>query len=82
MCREQRQKSKMNGRFYSDLIIDYRKHQLFIKNQEVEFSNKEFEIIKFLSVNVEQVFAREMIYEKLWGLMIIKYSRNISVKFD
>lgn len=82
MCREQRQKSKMNGRFYSDLIIDYRKHQLFIKNQEVEFSNKEFEIIKFLSVNVEQVFAREMIYEKLWGLMIVKYSRNISVKFD
>lgn len=87
--REQRQKSKMNGRFYGDLIIDYGKHQLFIKNQEVEFSNKEFEIIKFLSMNAGQVFAREMIYEKLWGLdgagdskVIKEHIRKIRLKLS
>ena len=31
------------------------------------FPNKEFEIIRFLSLNAGMVFDRETIYEKLWG---------------
>lgn len=33
----------------------------------IDFSNKEFEIIRLLSQNIGMVFDRETIYEKLWG---------------
>ena len=40
---------------------------VFFGMRQLDFSNKEFEIIRLLSQNVGIVFDRETIYEKLWG---------------
>lgn len=65
--REERKGLTSELRFDQDLIIDYMNHTVFYKECPIEFSNKEFEIIRLLSQNAGMVFDRETIYEKLWG---------------
>lgn len=65
--REERRNRATNIHCDDELIIDYNSRTLYYGKQKLEFSNKEFEIIKFLSQNAGIVFDREMIYEKLWG---------------
>ncbi len=65
--REERKNTVSNLKFNSELIIDYNSRTVFFGNEQLDFSNKEFEIIRFLSQNAGMVFDRETIYEKLWG---------------
>lgn len=65
--REERKNHSTNLRWDNELLIDYNSRTLYFGKQQLDFSNKEFEIIKFLSQNAGVVFDRETIYEKLWG---------------
>ena len=65
--REERKSTVSNLKFNNELIIDYNSRTVFLGKEQLEFSNKEFEIIQFLSQNAGMVFDRETIYEKLWG---------------
>lgn len=65
--REERNHTATKIKFENRLIIDYGSHMVYYDNQPLDFSNKEFEIIKFLSMNAGMVFDRETMYEKLWG---------------
>lgn len=65
--REERTITRKKKRFTEDLVIDYESRQLFIKNQAVMLSKKEFDIIYFLSMNAGIVFDKERLYEKIWG---------------
>ena len=65
--REERKGIAANLKFDKELIIDYNSRVVFYGKEQLDFSNKEFEIIKFLSQNAGMVFDRETIYEKLWG---------------
>ena len=65
--REERKGTAENLRFDEELIIDYNSRTVFYSKEQLDFSNKEFEIIRFLSQNAGMVFDRETIYEKLWG---------------
>ena len=65
--REERKGTAENLRFDEELMIDYNGRTVFYGKEQLDFSNKEFEIIRFLSQNAGMVFDRETIYEKLWG---------------
>lgn len=65
--REERKSAASNMKFDEELIINYNSHMVFYGEIQLEFSNKEFEIIRLLSQNAGMVFDRETIYEKLWG---------------
>ena len=65
--REERKNNADNLKFDEELIIDYNSRMVFLGMRQLDFSNKEFEIIRLLSQNVGIVFDRETIYEKLWG---------------
>lgn len=65
--REERKNTVSNLKFDNELIIDYNSRTVFFGKEQLDFSNKEFEIIRFLSQNAGMVFDRETIYEKLWG---------------
>ena len=65
--REQRKSSETSIKIDKKLIIDYNSRTVFFDKDQIEFSNKEFEIIRLLSQNAGMVFDRETIYEKLWG---------------
>lgn len=50
-----------------DLTIDSKGYNVFLGEQHMDFSAKEFEILYYLAVNPQQVFTREQIFEKIWG---------------
>lgn len=65
--REKRKNTAANIKFDNELMIDYNSRMVFFQDHPLDFSNKEFEIIRLLSQNAGMVFDRETIYEKLWG---------------
>lgn len=86
--REQRSRVRTKIKFSEELIIDYSDRSIFIKGNRIELSNKEFEIIQLLSMNAGQIFNREKIYEKIWGIdgagdnaVIKEHIRKIRLKF-
>lgn len=86
--REERSHLKTQGRFYKELFIDYSQRSVIIKGKTIELSNKEFEIIKLLSMHAGQIFDKEKIYEIIWGLdgvgnstVVKEHIRKIRSKF-
>lgn len=86
--REQRSRVRTKTKFSEELVIDYSNRSVFIKGNRIELSNKEFEIIQLLSMNAGQIFDREKIYEKIWGIdgagdnaVIKEHIRKIRLKF-
>ena len=54
--------------FFTDMVIDYSKREITINQTAVSLSKKEFDIVELLSENAGQVFDRERIYERVWGV--------------
>jgi len=52
---------------YRDLVMDMQGVEVFEAGSKVELTHKEFEILKLMLMNPNQVFTREMLLEKLWG---------------
>lgn len=68
--REQRihtQKEQGILRFQA-LTIDCKGHAVSCNGHNLTLTNKEFQIVELLALHQGQVFSREQIYEKLWGL--------------
>ena len=85
--REQRHASRSEVRFDADLVIDYSERAVVFRGEPITFAKKEFDIIEFLSQNAGQVFDRERIYERVWGLdsegessVVSEHIRRIRVK--
>lgn len=68
MRRETRKTKSWDVRFKDNLKIDYLKKIVWVGENKIEFSRREFEIVEFMSKNEGIVFSRETIYEKIWGL--------------
>lgn len=66
--REQRRRDNAAVRFFGDLAVDYAARTVQAGGAEVHLSRREFDILELLSLNPGQVFDRERIYERVWGL--------------
>jgi len=66
--RELRKKEHTVLRFFGDVAINYSKHEVKVGTDVIPFSKKEFAIIELLSINAGQIFDRERIYDRIWGL--------------
>lgn len=66
--REKRRQENGNVRFFGELAIDYSGRSVSVGGQDVSLSKKEFDIVELLSLNAGQVFDRERIYERVWGI--------------
>lgn len=87
--REQRKSNHTKVNFYKDLVIDYEKRSIYIDNNQVSLSKKEFDILELLSMNPGQVFDRERIYDRIWGYdndgnsdVIMEHIRKIRTKLS
>lgn len=47
--------------------INPKTRRVRVNNQEIEFRNKEFELLLFFVTNPDIVFNKEIIYERIWG---------------
>jgi len=65
--REERKNRKTDCRFCGELSIDYLHKKVEIKENKLDLTKLEYEIIEFLSMNPGIVFDKERIYEKVCG---------------
>lgn len=78
---------KEQGIFTGDLEIHYANRKVKVKNKEVEFTPKEFDLIWLLASNTPQVFTRDLLLDKIWGIhddrefrTVDTHIKNIRVK--
>lgn len=50
------------------LIIDKTSRRVFINDEEVALTTKEFDLLAFLAVNPDRVFSKEELFEKIWSV--------------
>ncbi|MDF1507910.1 response regulator transcription factor [Robertmurraya sp. DFI.2.37] len=62
-----------NGLFRMDL--DGR--QLFVNQQQIELTAKEFDLLSLLASNPNRVFTREILLDKIWEINEIRDLRNV-----
>lgn len=86
---EKRRQENGNVRFFGDLVIDYSGRLVTVHGKEVILSRKEFDIVELLSINPGQVFDRERIYERVWGIdgdgssdTVMEHIRKIRAKLS
>jgi two-component system OmpR family response regulator len=62
-----------------DIKIDINRHRISIKEQPVELTAKEFDLLVFLTQNESYVFSREQLLEKVWGYDFAGDTRTVDV---
>lgn len=61
------------------LSIDKEDHRVFIEENEVFLTQKEFELLLFLIENPNRVYSKEELYEKIWGYDALSDTTTITV---
>ncbi len=85
--REMRRRNNRTVRFFGELTVGYTTRSVSAGGEEIAFSSREFDIIELLSLHAGQVFDRESMYERIWGLdedgssdTIMEHVRKIRLK--
>jgi DNA-binding response OmpR family regulator len=52
---------------FGELLLDLSNRCLLLKDQKIDLTMKEFELLKYLMANPRQVLTREQILENVWG---------------
>lgn len=50
-----------------DLLLDIRRHQVFVGGAEVHFTQNEFKILELLCLNAGKVLTYDFIIDRVWG---------------
>lgn len=51
-----------------DLLVDIRRHQVFVAEQEIHFTQNEFKILELLCLHAGKVLTYDFIIDHVWGL--------------
>ncbi|WP_303871750.1 response regulator transcription factor [Acetobacterium wieringae] len=65
-----------------NIKVDIKKHRVYINNQEVEFKNKEFELLLFFITNPDIVFSKDTLYERIWGMENYGDTKTVAVHIN
>ncbi|MDT2740613.1 response regulator transcription factor [Enterococcus canintestini] len=66
----------------SDIVIEPSTMRVHVRGKEVTLKNKEFELLLFLMENVEHVFNKEELYERIWGMDAFGDNRTVAVHIN
>ncbi|ABR49016.1 two component transcriptional regulator, winged helix family [Alkaliphilus metalliredigens QYMF] len=62
-----------------DLMIDTEKHEVRIKDQPIELTLKEFELVRILAENRGKVLSRNLLLDEVWGYDYFGETRTVDV---
>ncbi|HEY8364176.1 MAG TPA: response regulator transcription factor [Haloplasmataceae bacterium] len=65
--RQNKEKVKEKHLYLGNLKIDLNRHELYINDELVPLTNKEFELLIYLIKNKGVVLSRDVLLESLWG---------------
>ena len=67
------QSSKITHR---DIVLDTQSRRVFVRNQEINFTAKEFDLLAFFMKNIGRVYAREKLLQEIWGTDFSSFASN------
>ena len=62
-----------------DLVVDMANYKVFVDEQPVSLTFKEFELLRFLMTNRGKVFTREALLNRVWGYEYFGGARTVDV---
>lgn len=79
VMRRNKNRSQSKQRVIGDLVINYENYQVRIKDQIVDITSKEFELLELLSQNPNKVYTREKLLSLIWGQEFNGDTRTVDV---
>ncbi len=76
---EQEKKQTENKIRVGDIILDLDKFEVRIKDEIIDLTLREFEVLKFLAMQTGQIVTREELLEKVWGYEYYGDIRTVDV---
>ncbi len=67
---------------YGDITVNPLTHRVFIKGNEVDLKNKEYELLLFFLNHIDIVFNKEQLYEKVWGFDALGDNSTVAVHIN
>lgn len=61
------------------LLIDQEAIRVFINGEEKFFTAKEFDLLSFLALHPNQVFSKEHLFERIWGIDALGDTSTVTV---
>lgn len=62
-----------------NLYIYPKAYKVFVRDKEIKFANREFELLLFLAENPNIVFSKEQLFEKIWGYDYVGDNTTVTV---
>ncbi|MGO4495424.1 response regulator transcription factor [Paenibacillus sp. 2RAB27] len=61
------------------LLIDNGSRRVFVHEQEINLTTKEFDLLYFLAMNPNRVFSKDHLFERIWGMDAVGDSQTVTV---
>jgi DNA-binding response OmpR family regulator len=61
------------------LLIDNGSRRVFVHEQEINLTTKEFDLLHFLAMNPNRVFSKDHLFERIWGMDAVGDSQTVTV---
>ena len=65
-----------------NIRINTETHRVYVNGTEIELKNKEYELLLFMILNVDVVFNRETLYERIWGMDAMGDNATVAVHIN
>ncbi len=65
-----------------DILIDNERHMVFVGDDPVELTYKEYELLRYLMTNPDIVLSREAIMRQVWGTEFEGESRTVDMHIN
>lgn len=67
---------------YGDISVNPLTHRVFVKGTEIDLKNKEYELLLFFMNNIDIVFNKDQLYEKVWGFDALGENSTVAVHIN
>ncbi|RKP58182.1 DNA-binding response regulator [Cohnella endophytica] len=61
------------------LRIDSDSRRVYLENEEIILTTKEFDLLHFLAIHPNRVFSKDQLFERLWGIDAIGDTQTVTV---
>ena len=72
-------KKSENAMVIGELVVDLDRFEVRVRNQIIDLTLREFEVLKFLAMQPGQVVSREVLLERVWGYEYYGDIRTVDV---
>lgn len=80
--RKGNQKTEDERIIVQDVVIEPKTWRAWKGSAELKFSDREFELLRFLAENPNIVFSKEDLFEKIWGYEYVSDAATVSVHIN